>query len=111
MNNTSVKEQIQELLLKLGTTKEEIFKSLKKQGIKGKKKGVNSCPIANYLKFNLSAPYRDELCVGFNNIWLNEDEFIPLGICTEFIFDFDRGKFWQLDEETSFFDHLLKKIF
>ena len=93
-----ITEEIIEMLLLLGNTKDEVANNLHKRGIKGKRRICRSCPIAEYLG------YKDTgIQVGYDfdyRLWiyridnsLSKLYFSQFAHIVDFIIDFDMGKY------------------
>lgn len=96
--------KIEELLAGLGTNREEVMESLKKEGIKGEKGNGCRCPVARYLCKKLGIEL-GLLSVGSGDVLYGD----PVVTCREpvarvpspisyFIFAFDEGHYPDLVE-------------
>lgn len=93
MRRISIKK-MNALLAELGSTSAEVYRSLKKLGVKGNRRCPVSCPIANFISSHLGgAP-----SVGAA-IWTPEitkkSHILPKA-CQVFIKNFDDGKYKSL---------------
>ncbi len=94
--------KVQEYLNSLGSTSEEVAKTLESQGIKGRKKSVERCPVINGIKkfcnrHNLRAYGYSIVCIDVQVL----DPICPTPV-SKFMMDFDEGKYPELvnDQKT-----------
>jgi hypothetical protein len=102
------KEEVLALLVALGTTSQEVANKLQYLGIRGKRKQCLTCPIAQYLVsnefgFGVEVGLAGEVVsvAGIGRValghWYSILKYHQLQGIRDFILDFDRGKYPQLE--------------
>jgi len=93
---------IRAALDKLGSTSEEVAEKLKEKGVKGARRSVGTCPIAIYLwregfkwENGVGTMIVGGSCISDNP---RADLMATPGVVADFIRDFDRGNYPELEE-------------
>ena len=90
----AIQGKLSELLSALGDTPEQVALILESEGVKGVRRQVDLCPVAQYLTDKAGIP----VAMGIWTVWTLDHVEVKVPRCvTEFVFMFDKDKFPHLD--------------